>query len=136
MLKLDPEEAEEVASLLNYRHNGLVLAVAQDAKTNEVLMVAYMNCEAVKKTLTTGLAHYFSLERGRLWLKGEQSGHSQQVEEVLVDCDDDVLLMKVNQRVGACHLGYKSCFSRKLKRGKFEKILPQIFKPEKVYRKK
>lgn len=135
MLKLTPKEAGEIASLLNYRHNGLALAIAQDAKTSEVLMIAHINREAVKKTLTTGLAHYFSLERGKLWLKGEQSGHSQQVEEVLVDCDNDALLLKVNQKVGACHLGYKSCFSRKLKHGKFEKILPQVFKPEKVYRK-
>lgn len=135
-LKLKLQEAEYIAKQLNYRYNGLILAIAQDIDTSEVLMVAHMDIEAVKQTLTTGLAHYFSLERRKLWLKGELSRHHQRVKEVRIDCDGDAMLLKVKQIVGACHLGYKSCFFRRLRRGKFETVLPQIFKPEKVYRKR
>lgn len=132
-MKLKPQEAAYIANQLNYRFNGLITAVAQDIETSEVLMSAHMDAEAVKKTLTTGLAHYFSLERRKIWLKGELSGHYQRVKEVRIDCDGDAMLLKVKQVVGACHLGYKSCFFRRLKRGKFETALPQVFKPGKVY---
>jgi len=135
-LKLKLQDAEYIAEQLNYRYNGLIIAIAQDIDTSEVLMVAHMDPEAVKQTLTTGLAHYFSLERRKIWLKGELSRHHQHVKEVRIDCDGDAMLLKVKQTVGACHLGYKSCFFRRLRRGKFETVLPQIFKPEKVYRKR
>lgn len=134
-MKLKHQEAGYIARQLNYRYNGLILAIAQDVDTSEVLMMAHMDAEAVKKTLTTGLAHYFSLERRKIWLKGELSGHYQRIKEVRIDCDGDAILLKVKQVVGACHLGYKSCFFRRLNRGKFETALPQVFKPEKVYRK-
>ena len=112
---LSVEEALEVAERLNYRHNGgFVVAVAQDHSTGEVLMVAFMNKEALVKTLTTGLVHYWSLSRGRLWLKGETSGNVQRVKEVLVDCDGDAVLVKVEQVGEACHTGHKSCFHRKV----------------------
>lgn len=109
------DEAERLADTLNYRHNGgFIVAVAQDANTGEVLMVAFMNREAFVKTLTTGLAHYWSLSRGRLWRKGEESGHIQFVKEVYVDCDGDSVLLKIDQVGYACHEGYRSCFHNKV----------------------
>jgi len=109
------DKAERLADTLNYRHNGgFIVAVAQDANTGEVLMVAFMNREAFVKTLTTGLAHYWSLSRGRLWRKGEESGHIQFVKEVYVDCDGDSVLLKIDQVGYACHEGYKSCFHNKV----------------------
>ncbi len=109
------EEAVRLADALNYRHNGgFIVAVAQDVDTGEVLMVAFMNKEAFVKTLTTGLAHYWSLSRGRLWRKGEESGHVQFVKEVYIDCDCDSVLLKVNQIGYACHEGYRSCFHNKV----------------------
>lgn len=103
---------------LNFRHekNGekLIIAVAQDYKTNEVLMVAFMNPQAVEDTLKTKKAHYYSTSRGKQWLKGESSGNIQEVKEILIDCDADTIILKVNQIGAACHEGYKSCFFRKL----------------------
>src|SRR5262245_45729991 len=95
------------------KRGGVVVAIAQDADNGEVLMVAYMNREAWEKTLATGTAHDCSTSRNKLWLKGETSGHMQQVKEIRVDCDADAVLMKVVQRGGAaCHEGYRSCFFR------------------------
>jgi phosphoribosyl-AMP cyclohydrolase len=111
---MDPENARRIAEKLNYRHNGLLIVVVQDALTSEVLMVALANREAVEKTLTTGLMHYWSTSRQKLWLKGETSGNYQLVEEILVDCDGDALLAKVKQIGVACHLGEKSCFHRNI----------------------
>ena len=109
------EDAERIAETLNYRHNGgFVVAVAQDVLNGDVLMVAFMNREAFVKTLTTGLAHYWSLSRWKLWRKGEQSGHVQYVKEVYLDCDADAVLLKVEQVGYACHEGYRSCFHRKI----------------------
>jgi phosphoribosyl-AMP cyclohydrolase len=110
--------------------NGLVVAIAQDHGTGEVLMCAYMNSEAVKKTLETGIAHYWSRSRGKLWRKGESSGHIQKVREILVDCDADALLLKVEQIGGACHTGYRSCFYRRAD-GKI--VGEKVFEPEEVY---
>ncbi|MFH1328132.1 MAG: phosphoribosyl-AMP cyclohydrolase [Candidatus Bathyarchaeota archaeon] len=120
MLQLKPEDANKIAKQLNYRHNGLILAVTQDVATQDVLMVAFANKEAVEKALTTGIMHYWSTERKRLWQKGEISGHHQVIEEVYVDCDLDALLVKVNQVDGSCHLGYRTCFFRKLQENKFK----------------
>ncbi|UCD72829.1 MAG: phosphoribosyl-AMP cyclohydrolase, partial [Candidatus Bathyarchaeota archaeon] len=91
-MKLTEIEAQRLAESLNYEFHGLIQAIVQDIATNEVLMVAYMNKEAVRRTLTTGIAHFWSRSRNRLWLKGETSGHFQDVKEILVDCDEDVLL--------------------------------------------
>jgi phosphoribosyl-AMP cyclohydrolase len=110
--------------------NGLIVAIAQDYKTGEVLMCAYMNPEAVKKTLETGIAHYWSRSRQKLWKKGESSGHVQKVKEILVDCDADALLLKIEQIGGACHTGYRSCFYR---RADGEIVGEKIFEPENVY---
>ena len=96
------------------KRGGFVPAIAQDAATGEILMVAYMNREAWQRTLATGKATYWSTSRNALWVKGETSGHVQHVREVLVDCDADAVLLKIEQ-VGdvACHLGYRSCFFRR-----------------------
>ncbi|WP_292000457.1 phosphoribosyl-AMP cyclohydrolase [Caldivirga sp.] len=111
VLKLSPEEAAKVAESLWYRHtDGTVIAVAQDYLTKDVLMIASMNKEAVLKTLTTGMVHYWSLSRKRLWLKGETSGHYQYLVDFRIDCDGDALLLKVYQVGNACHLGTRSCF--------------------------
>jgi phosphoribosyl-AMP cyclohydrolase len=91
---------------------GLLPAIVQDASTKEVLMLAYMNKEALELTLETGLAHYYSRSRQKLWKKGEESGHVQRVKEVRVDCDADCLLLLVEQDTAACHTGYVSCFYR------------------------
>ncbi|MDR1509049.1 MAG: bifunctional phosphoribosyl-AMP cyclohydrolase/phosphoribosyl-ATP diphosphatase HisIE [Synergistaceae bacterium] len=102
--------ADEIA----FGPNGLVPAIAQDADTREVLMLAWMNREALVKTLKTGQAHYYSRSRDRLWLKGETSGHFQQVREIRRDCDSDALLLMVAQTGAACHTGNRSCFYRDL----------------------
>jgi len=99
------------------KNNGLVPVIVQDIDTNEVLMLAYMNEEALEKTLKTGYAHYFSRSRNKLWKKGESSGHTQEVKEILVDCDNDTILLKVKQNGVACHTGRKSCFFTKLDTG-------------------
>jgi phosphoribosyl-AMP cyclohydrolase len=97
---------------------GVVAAVVQDYRSGEVLMQAYMNQEAWEKTLATGLAHYWSRSRACLWKKGETSGSIQEVKEIRVDCDNDCVLLKVNQTGGAaCHTGRRSCFYRKVENG-------------------
>ncbi len=115
---------------------GLVPAIAQDAATGEVLMLAYMNAEALRETLRTGRACYFSRSRNRLWRKGEESGNVQQVVEIRIDCDQDAVLLKVNQIGGAaCHTGYRSCFYRRVEGGSLEVDGTRVFDPGEVYRK-
>ena len=99
---------------LKFDKNGLIPAVMQDYKNNEVLMVAYMNKEALRKTIRTKKCHFYSRSRKRLWLKGESSGHIQRVKAIYTDCDKDCLLIKIEQIGGACHTGYRSCFYRKV----------------------
>lgn len=96
------------------RGDGLLPAIAQDAVTNEVLMLAYMNAESFAETVRTGRAVYYSRSRQRLWRKGEESGHVQTVRKILVDCDADTILLLVDQIGAACHEGFKSCFFREL----------------------
>jgi phosphoribosyl-AMP cyclohydrolase len=120
---------------LRYDSRGLVTVVAQDARTGKVLMVAHANREAVEKTLSTGLMHYYSRSRGKLWLKGEHSGHHQELVTLRVDCDGDALLAKVHQKHAACHLGYRSCFSFEVSRdGQVSVIGKRVFEPHDVYR--
>lgn len=112
VLRMPEEEAAKVADSLWYRHvDSTVIAVAQDHESREVLMVANMNREAVVKTLTTGLVHYWSISKKRLWLKGETSGHYQYLVDFRVDCDRDAVLLLVYQVGNACHLGTRSCFN-------------------------
>jgi phosphoribosyl-AMP cyclohydrolase len=108
----------------------LLPAVAQDADTGEVLMLAYVSPGALERTRETGLAHYYSRSREELWQKGETSGHVQRVEEVRVDCDGDALLYLVDQEGGACHTGYESCFHRRLDGAV---VGGRAFDPETVY---
>ena len=114
---------------------GLIPAVVQDAGTGEVLMVAYMNRLAWRKTLETGIATYWSRSRNTLWVKGETSGNTQKVHEVFIDCDNDTVLLKVEQAGGAaCHTGYRSCFYRRVSRDGVEIVGERIFDPKEVYR--
>jgi phosphoribosyl-AMP cyclohydrolase / phosphoribosyl-ATP pyrophosphohydrolase len=107
-------EALRVPEDLRFDVNGLIPAIAQDVENGQVLMLAYMNAEALGRTLDTGLAHYFSRSRGRLWRKGEESGHLQRVRAIRYDCDADTLLLEVEQVVAACHTGHRTCFYRTL----------------------
>ena len=118
--------------------NGLIQAIAQDAKTGQILMAAYMNREALDLTIQTGYATYFSRARQKLWKKGEESGHLQKVERILVDCDQDCLILKVTVDTGQCHAGYQSCFYRALKKGsskELEFIAEKVYDPQKTYKK-
>jgi phosphoribosyl-AMP cyclohydrolase len=123
---------------LNFKKlNGLVPAIAQDEKTGEILMMAFMNKESWDLTLKTGIAHYWSRSRNELWKKGETSGNIQKIKEIRVDCDDDTILLKVEQIGGAaCHTGYRSCFFKLYKNGKFVEDGERIFNPDEVYRDK
>lgn len=115
---------------------GLVPAIAQDVATGEVLMLAWMNREAFEETLRTGRACYFSRSRNKLWRKGEESGHVQEVQEVLVDCDNDTVLLKVRQIGGAaCHTGHRSCFHRRIENGQLLVVAERVFDPAAVYKK-
>lgn len=122
---------------LKFDTNGLIPAIVQDYNDNKVLMVAYMNKEAFLKTIETKKAHFYSRSRKKLWMKGEESGNVQIVKEILIDCDNDCILLKVEQIGGAsCHTGYRSCFFRKLTdKSGFKIVEKKIFDPEKVYKK-
>ena len=112
---------------------GLLPAIAQDAKTREVLMFAWMNEEAYQETIKTGFATYFSRSRNKLWRKGEESGHRQKVTELRIDCDADCILMMVEQTGAACHEGYASCFFRSEKDGHFSVNQDRLVDPATVY---
>lgn len=124
---------EEIFNSVKFNEQGLVVSVVQDLKGN-VLMVAWMNKEAIEKTLNTGKMHYYSRSRKKLWLKGEESGNFQFVKEIYIDCDGDVLLFKVEQKGGACHEGYYTCFYKKFEKGKFKIVKEKIFEPKEVYK--
>ena len=112
--------------------DGLIPVIVQDSKSREVLMMAYANDEAVRLTMETGYAHYYSRSRKKLWKKGEESGHFQKVVQVMTDCDEDCLIYEVVQTGAACHTGYASCFHRTLDG---TVIGTKVFDPEQVYRK-
>ena len=118
------------------KSGGLVPAVAQDAATGQVLMLAWMNEEAYAETLRTGRAVYYSRSRGKLWHKGEESGHVQHVKEIFVDCDADTILLKVEQEGAACHEGYKSCFFRQVTPEGVKVVAERLIDPAQVYRAK
>lgn len=110
------------AFLPKFDAQGLLIAIAVDSETKDILMVAYMDEEALAKTRETGLAHFHSRSRGKLWLKGETSGHFLRIQELLVDCDQDALILKVKAEGPACHTGARSCFYRTLEDGGLERI--------------
>ena len=113
---------------------GLVPAIVQDNETGEILMLAYMNQEALNATLSTGKATYYSRSRQTLWVKGETSGNVQLVKEIRIDCDDDTVLIKVEQLGGAaCHKGHRSCFYQKVENGTIRIVGKPVFDPKEVY---
>jgi phosphoribosyl-AMP cyclohydrolase len=113
---------------------GLVPAIAQDYASGEILMLAYMNQEAFDATLSSGKATYYSRSRQTLWVKGETSGNVQLVKEIRIDCDDDTILLKVEQLGGAaCHTGHRSCFFKKIQNGSMRVIGKPVFDPQEVY---
>ena len=122
---------------LKFDANGLIAAIVQDAKTKQVLMMAWMNRESLARTVETGNTHFFSRSRNKLWLKGESSGHVQHVKSISTDCDKDALLIEVEQFGAACHDGYYSCFYRRHERGASDwKVQGErVFDPDKVYHK-
>jgi phosphoribosyl-AMP cyclohydrolase len=128
---IPPENAPDFA-----RAGGLIPAIAQDAQTGEVLMLAYMNPESYAETLETGRVVYYSRSRNKLWRKGEESGNVQRVQAVYLDCDRDCILLKVEQVGGAaCHEGYKSCFFRQVTPEGLTVVAERVFDPKEVYKK-
>ena len=117
--------------------NGLITVIAQDADTSAVLMVAYMNDEALAETIRTGRGVYYSRSRKKLWRKGEESGHVQQVREILLDCDQDCLILKIHVDDGQCHVGYQSCFYRRVKpaSSQLEFVAQPVYDPNEAYKK-
>ena len=133
------KDIEEGAEFIpKFDGNGLITAIAQDSQTGQILMVAYMNQQALEITIQTGYGTYFSRSRQKLWKKGEESGHVQKVEQILVDCDQDCVVLKVTVEAGQCHAGYQSCFYRALKAGsnkELEFIAEKVYDPQKIYKK-
>lgn len=117
---------------IKWDERGLVPVVVQDYTSKDVLMVAYMNKEALELTLSTETAHYYSRSRKKIWLKGETSGHTQKVKSIHLDCDNDTILIMVDQEVGACHTGYWSCFYRRWREG-WKVVGKKVFDSSKVY---
>ncbi|HJL60602.1 MAG TPA: phosphoribosyl-AMP cyclohydrolase [Pseudomonadales bacterium] len=119
---------------IKFSEQGLIPAIAQDSKTNRVLMVAWMNRESLLETVNSGYSVYWSRSRQKLWRKGEESGNVQQIEEIRLDCDGDVLTLNVVQKGNvACHTGRESCFFRVLKDGQWHTVDPVIKSPEEMY---
>lgn len=121
-----------------FSSDGLITAISQDAATGQILMVAYMNKEALALTIESGRAVFFSRSRQKLWKKGEESGHFQKVQQILVDCDQDCLILKVTVDAGQCHVGYQSCFYRSLTPGSdkdLQLIAEKVYDPRKAYKK-
>ncbi len=134
-----PKEIETgLAFSPKFGSDGLITAIAQDSESNQILMVAYMNAEALTETVKSGNAVYYSRSRKKLWRKGEESGHAQKVKEILVDCDQDCLILKVTVDSGQCHVGYQSCFYRQLVH-EGDNILEfnsePVYNPDEVYKK-
>lgn len=134
---MESKQIEEGLEFLpRFNDDGLIPAIAQDAETGQILMVAWMNREALDHTIATGRATYYSRSRKKLWKKGEESGHVQSVRQILVDCDQDCLILKVAVDAGQCHVGYQSCFYRALKPGsatELEPVAEKVYDPKAAY---
>ncbi|MFX0081467.1 MAG: phosphoribosyl-AMP cyclohydrolase [Candidatus Hodarchaeota archaeon] len=135
MKKFSKEEIKVLIDLLDFSkiEGELIPVIAQNLDSNEVLMLAFANKKAIKKSLETGFMHYYSRSRQEIWKKGETSGHFQEIEEIITDCDNDSILMKVKQIGAACHEGYYSCFYRTFNNGRFNEFRKRIFDPKEVY---
>lgn len=130
----DNVETPDWLDAIRWTEDGLVPAIAQDADTGEILMMAWMNRESLRLTAEEGQAVYWSRSRGKLWRKGETSGHQQVIRDIRLDCDEDVILLKVEQKGGiACHTGRRSCFYRTLKDGQWVSVDPVIKDPGTIY---
>ncbi len=128
--------ADAIIAGLSFDENGLIPAVAQQYDSGEVLMLAWMNEEAIRRTLDSGQVYYWSRSRGKLWRKGEASGHVQKVKSVRLDCDGDAVLIEVEQQGGiACHTGRVSCFFQRLDNGTWAAVDPVLKDPREIYRK-
>lgn len=126
--------SEQWLDEIKWTDDGLVPAIAQDAETGEILMFAWMNRESLKLTAELGHAVYWSRSRGKLWHKGEESGHVQTVHDIRVDCDKDVVLIKIDQKGGiACHTGRRSCFFNQLDSGHWQSVAPVLKDPSEIY---
>jgi len=121
----------DLIDTMKFDDKGLIPAVIQDAENNQVLMVGYMNREALQKTLEGPLVTFYSRSRSKLWVKGETSGHTQNIKEIYFDCDADCLLIKAVQNVAACHVGYRTCFFRKIEDGKIKLVGKKLFEEKK-----
>ncbi len=122
---------------LKYDANGLIPAIVQDAQTGEVLMMAYMNKNSLADSIRTGKTHFWSRSRRKYWMKGESSGHTQEIEAIYVDCDADTLLIKARQHGAACHEGYRNCFFRRYETdGEWKVCAERMLDPDKIYGKK
>ena len=129
------DKLDRTIQALKYDADGLVPAVIVDARTRQVLMVAYMNEAALRQTVRTGKTHFWSRSRQKQWMKGESSGHTQEVKAVYTDCDADTLLIEVVQHGAACHEGYYSCFFRKLdEHGEWQIVAEKVFDPKQAYK--
>lgn len=128
---------EDTIKSMKYDKDGLLTAVVVDATTRQVLMVAFMNQKALLDTINTGKTHFYSRSRRKQWTKGEESGHTQDVKAIYVDCDMDAVVVEVEQHGGACHEGYRSCFFRRLgEDGQWQVVAMKIFEPGDVYKPK
>jgi len=125
---------EQTIAGLKYAADGLIPAICVDAETKNVLMMAWMNAESLRDTVKTGKTHFWSRSRQKYWMKGESSGHTQEVRAIYTDCDKDTLVVEVVQHGAACHEGYRSCFYRKLNdAGEWEIVAEKLFDPDEVY---
>lgn len=130
----DNVETPDWLDAIRWTEDGLVPAIAQDADTGDILMMAWMNRESLRLTALEGQAVYWSRSRGKLWRKGESSGHQQVIKDIRLDCDEDVIVLKVEQKGGiACHTGRRSCFYRTLKNGEWVSVDPVIKDPDAIY---
>lgn len=137
MKQFSKEEIDKFIEILDFSkiEGNLVPVITQDSQTNEILMLAFANKEAIRRSLETGYAHYYSRSRRELWKKGETSGHVQEIQQIITDCDSDSLLFKVKQIGAACHKGFYSCFYNEFVDGEIKVIAEKVFEPEEVYKK-
>lgn len=130
----DSQLLEAALDAVHWTSDGLVPAIAQDVHSGRILMMAWMNRESLALTAAEGIAVYWSRSRGKLWRKGESSGHTQIVHEIRLDCDEDVIVLQVEQKGGiACHTGRESCFYRVLKNGEWQAVDPVLKDPDQIY---
>lgn len=125
----------KILDQLKFNNDGLIPVIIQDHENHEVLMLAYMNREAVERSLAGPYVTFWSRSRKKFWVKGEDSGHTQEVKKIFLDCDEDALLIQVDQKVAACHEGFRSCFFREIEKDRLQVVGKRLFDPKEVYKK-